>query len=107
MLPENLLAYILRSIILSNGRYQEASRAERLEALIGLFQTHRLHVQKKAVQRAEILDRDPDRAFSIALEFYRGHGILDSGLAISNHLLLEYNANRVQHFFKDALPLPG
>ena len=107
VLPENLLAYILRSILLSNRRYQEASRAERLEALTGLFQTHRLHVQKKAVQRAEILDRNPDRAFSIALEFYRGHGILDSGLAISNHLLLEYNANRVQHFFKDALPLPG
>lgn len=106
VLPEHLMAYTLRSILLSGEAYRALSLSSRRERLRNAFHIYAEHLKRNEVPRSEILDAAPDRAFTIALEFYGHYGILSSDLSLSNHLLLEYNSNRVQHYFKDRYPLP-
>ena len=106
VLAEYIMAYTLRYLLIAEPYHHEFKSDKRLSMIKELYTCYAQHILKdKKINHAAILETALDRSFEIALNFYQKLNILSKDYLITNNLILEYNSNRIQHFFKDKYPL--
>lgn len=106
VLAEYIMAYTLRYLLIAEPHHHEFKSDQRLSMIKELYTRHAQHILKdKKINHAYILEAVLDHSFEVALKFYQKLNILSKDYLITNNLTLEYNSNRIQHFFKDDYPL--
>lgn len=104
VLPENILAYALRYLEITDKNFNSHPPERRKELIRQVFLQILNYVKDNKIAAANVLE-DQDKAWQIALKFYQYLGIISPDFTFKNSLILEYNSNRVQHHFKKFLPL--